>query len=65
MPATSVYGIHIGDAFKDADGEVFTVLEFITPTGPHIKWKAKVKTDQMVDPLIIEVENLEIWEKVS
>jgi len=54
MPATSVYGIHIGDAFKDADGEVFTVLEFITPTGPHIKWKAIVKGEEGEGSILVE-----------
>jgi len=54
MPATSVYGIAIGDSFKDDDGEVFTVLRFVTPGGPHIKWKAIVKGEEGEGSMLVE-----------
>lgn len=58
MPATNVYGVKIGESFKDDDGEVFTVLRFITPDKMTDKWKAVVKSDQIEEESEMLVEDL-------
>jgi hypothetical protein len=46
MTATSVYGIAIGDSFRDDDGEVFKVISFVTPPSMTAKWIAIVKGEE-------------------
>lgn len=47
MTAKAVYGIAIGDSFVTDDDEVLTVLSFITPGGPNVKWMATVQTGNL------------------
>ena len=65
MTATSVYGIAIGDHFKDEDGIVYTVLSFITPPSMNAKWYANVKSSEDGDEIYpIAVEELQKMEKL-
>jgi hypothetical protein len=64
MTAKAVYGIPIGASFK-SEGEVLTVLEFITPANLTQPWRALVKSNEIVDHQTVEVKDLQKMERIE
>jgi hypothetical protein len=65
MTATSVYGIHIGDRFKDEDGVIHTVLEFLTPASHIRPWKVLCRSSEDGEETFeMEVHDLQEMTKI-
>jgi hypothetical protein len=62
MTATAVYGVHLGDEFKDPEGNHLRVEEFVgKPSG----WIARLHhVDDESLTVEVDVKDVKEWEKV-
>jgi hypothetical protein len=66
MTATAVYGVRLADQFKDPEGNLLQVEEFITPPTHSKEWKVRlhfVEDESLV--IEVDVKDLKQWEKVT
>lgn len=66
MPAVNVYGVRLGDRYKDPEGNILVVDEFVTPKTHTKEWlaRAHIEDDDGVG-VELPVKELMKWEKVS
>lgn len=66
MTATAVYGVHLGDEFKDPEGNHLRVEEFVTPPTHSKEWRVRLHfVDDEGIGVEVDIKDLKQWEKVN